>query len=133
MIKVQAEQVRHTSRTAHSWEGSFWLIFPFGKPHPEEDFQPFTSTTWTTQPELMHSQEKSMDFWPYPKCHWAWLRRIRALWSCIAWNGQMHRRDHLSIVQEEDMLGKTSLKIFWDVMMGIWDFLLGWNLHSTND
>jgi hypothetical protein len=37
------------------------LIFPFGKPHPEEDFQPFTSTTWTMQPELMHSPERNMN------------------------------------------------------------------------
>jgi hypothetical protein len=38
------------------------LIFPFGKPHPEEDFQPFTSTTCTTQPELMDLQENKMNF-----------------------------------------------------------------------
>lgn len=37
------------------------MIFPFGKPHPEEDFQPFTSTTWATQRELMRSPESKMN------------------------------------------------------------------------
>ena len=55
------EWVRRTSRAAHSCGGSFWLIFPFGKPHPEEDFQPFTSTTWTMQPELTGSRENNMN------------------------------------------------------------------------
>jgi hypothetical protein len=37
----------HTSRTAQSCGASCSLIFPFGKPHPDDDFQPLTRIHWS--------------------------------------------------------------------------------------
>lgn len=43
--------MERTSRIAQEVGGSTSLIFPFGKPHPEDDFQPFTKRHYTVAKE----------------------------------------------------------------------------------
>lgn len=48
---------KHTSRIAQVCFGSSSFIFPLGKPHPEDDFQPFTSTHYIKATEIVATRE----------------------------------------------------------------------------